>query len=131
MTALQELARALEAAAAAVRRLDAEGLVARGDAPPPPVAYTVASLAAALGRSPSTIRGWVEDGRLGARKVGRGWLIPADAVDRLFAGVQGRPGGRIAARPETRLPPRRPRASATADQPDLGAWRRLQTGGAP
>jgi len=43
-------------------------------------AYTVATLAAEVGRSERSIRGAIHRGELEAVKRGRGWVISADAV---------------------------------------------------
>jgi excisionase family DNA binding protein len=60
-------------------------LVDVGPAPPTsqePPAYTVASLAAALGVSPRVIRGAITRGDLQAAKRGGRWIISAAAVRR-------------------------------------------------
>ncbi len=133
VTPLQELARALEAAAQAVRRLDAEGLAGRSAATPMVEAFTVRTLAVALGRPASTIRGWIQQGAFPhSRKMGHAWAIPKTDVDRLFADSPRPPGPTIAGRADTRLPPRRIRARAAGGPPpDLGAWRNVMKGGAP
>lgn len=42
---------------------------------------TITEIARRIGANPATIRRWAVSGRIrGARKVGWGWLIPADAT---------------------------------------------------
>jgi excisionase family DNA binding protein len=65
---------------------------------PQPAAYTVASLAAALGRSERSIRGAIARGELDAVKRGRGWIISADAVAAWATADVSRPPQRRAAR---------------------------------
>ena len=48
--------------------------------------YTPATLAAELGRTPRAIRAAIARGELDAVKRGRGWVIPADAVERWAQG---------------------------------------------
>jgi excisionase family DNA binding protein len=45
-----------------------------------PAAYTPATLAAELGRSPRAIRAAIHRGELAATKRGQGWVISAEAV---------------------------------------------------
>lgn len=45
--------------------------------------YTLAEIAAALGKDPSTIRYWVRQGHLAAEKVGRRWLVRPTELSRL------------------------------------------------
>ena len=98
--------------------------------------HTVATLAAQLHRSASTVRGWLEEGRFpgayhlpasgkvskrGRPKVGA-WRIPQVALD-AFTGRPARQeaaGTTIGTRADTRPRPRRAR---NGDRADLGAWR--------
>jgi excisionase family DNA binding protein len=80
---VSELARALldELAADPVALERLRMLVApAAPAPAHQAAYTVASLAAELGRSERSIRSAIARGELSAVKRGRGWVISADAV---------------------------------------------------
>ena len=67
----------------------------------PAPAYTVATLAAELGRSERSIRGAIARGELEAVKRGRGYVIGADAVA-AWATTPASPTGR-----PRRPPPRR------------------------
>ena len=69
---------------------------------PERAAYTPATLAAELGRSPRAIRGAIARGELDAVKRGRGWVIGADAVERWAAASRGAARGRTSPRPERR-----------------------------
>jgi excisionase family DNA binding protein len=75
------------------------------------LAYTVASLAAALGVSPRAVRGAITRGELVAVKRGGRWIISADAV-RAWAQDDGTPRRVAARRPSTRRD--RPLGSAIA-----------------
>src|SRR5436190_489710 len=79
-----ELRARLRAAALEVADVLADVLAATVESGPPVSAvevYTVRTLAAALHRSSSTVRAWVQEGEFeGAVKVGKGWLVPAGAV---------------------------------------------------
>jgi hypothetical protein len=80
-----------------------------------PADATVADLAVRFGRSPSTIRGWLERGSIpGAyRFQNREWRVPAGALV-AFEALQ-RPNGAPVGKGEPR---------AFREQPvDLGAWR--------
>jgi excisionase family DNA binding protein len=73
--------------------------------------YTPATLAAELGRTPRAIRAAIARGELDAVKRGRGWVIPADAVER-WAATGGPRGPR--ARAPRRAPGRGPMGRALA-----------------
>lgn len=60
-----------------------------------PSVYTPATLAAELGRTPRAIRAAIARGELDAVKRGRGWVIPADAIERWASG----PGCKSIAQP--------------------------------
>ena len=62
--------------------LDIDPVSPTGDTTAAAVAYTPATLAAELGRSPKSIRGAIARGELEAAKRGRGWVIGAAAVER-------------------------------------------------
>ena len=82
-------------------------------APPRMVDLTIRDLSRAFGKSPSTVRAWVERGDFpGAYKLhGKQWRIPASAVD-AFQDRQ-----RVGARPRRR------------DGGRLSAWRSVQSPG--
>ncbi len=90
--------------------------------------YTVATLAAQLHRSASTVRGWLEAGRFpGAFKLPgdrahAAWRIPQAALDAFSASParQEAAGATIGAQTDTRGQPRRAR---NGGQANLGAWR--------
>ena len=46
--------------------------------------YTPQEVAEELRVTPQTIRNWIKDGTLEARKIGRKWLIPAAVFKRLL-----------------------------------------------
>ena len=54
-------------------------------------AYTPATLAAELGRSPRSIRGAIARGELAAVKRGRGWIVSAEAVERWASATKQSP----------------------------------------
>ena len=66
--------------------LEVEGQPFSGCEKSTAAAYTPATLAAELGRTPRAIRAAIARGELGAVKRGRGWVISADAVERWAAG---------------------------------------------
>jgi hypothetical protein len=66
---------------------------------PRPAAYTVASLAAELGRSERSIRAAIARGELQAVWRGRGYVIAADAVAAWARADVSRPPRRARARP--------------------------------
>jgi hypothetical protein len=82
---------------------------------PPPVDLTVADLAARFGRSPSTVRGWLERGMIAGayRFQGREWRVPAASLVTFEADQRS---------------PRTPRMISGTDHRrgtvDLSAWRR-------
>ena len=55
---------------------------------------TTAEAAARLGLAPATVRRQIEQGRIGARKVGRDWQVTPREVERYRAESLGRPGRR-------------------------------------
>jgi excisionase family DNA binding protein len=71
---------------------------------------TVIQVAERYGRAPSTVRGWIRDGRLNAYRLGREYRVDPEAIDEFDAGLRG------SARIEPRQQP--------SGEPDLGAWRR-------
>jgi excisionase family DNA binding protein len=77
---------------------------------------TTRELAERLHRAPSTIRGWLEEGRLpGAYKLnGRDWRVPAEAVETFLAGQRVRYASRSG-------------EDARTSPVDLSAWRREQS----
>jgi len=79
----------------------------------PAADLTVRELAEQLHRAPSTVRGWVEEGRLpGAYKLnGRDWRVPVEAMETFLASQRVR----YAARGREDAGPR---------PVDLSAWRR-------
>jgi excisionase family DNA binding protein len=50
----------------------------------PPEHYTTAEVAARLRIKPGSVAKKIERGQLPGIKVGKLWLIPRDAIDRLF-----------------------------------------------
>lgn len=84
---------------------------------------TIRELAARFGRSPSTIRWWIESNRFpGAYRLrGREWRVPAsgvaafEAAERVTAGEGG----------ADRKPPPVPATGGRPRRVDLGAWRRV------
>ncbi len=50
--------------------------------------YGVTDVAQEVGVTPATVRQWIRDGKLLARKVGREWLITEDAVRIFITGVE-------------------------------------------
>lgn len=90
-------------------------------APPRIVDLTIRDVARAFGKSPSTVRAWVERGDFaGAYKLhGKQWRIPASAVDafqdhqRTVAGPRRRDRGRLSAWRSVRSP-------GTASRPQSG-----------
>ncbi len=101
---------------------------------PAPDTYTVATLAALLHRSPSTVRAWVEAGLFpGAYKLPgdprrAAWRVPASAVEAFAA------RGRAASSPDAPgraisapvAPRHRPHLACDVEAPDLGAWRKVR-----
>jgi excisionase family DNA binding protein len=75
---------------------------------PPATAYTVATLAAQLGRSERAIRSAITRGELRAVRRGRGWVITAEAVADWCRSA-----------PTPVSLPARPRPRALGDQPGL------------
>jgi excisionase family DNA binding protein len=117
--------------AAAVQLADtlADFLTSAGNGAAAPAAvetYTVTTLAAALHRSPSTIRMWCERGELEASRVKGRWYIRRAAVDRLLDGPRAEEAPSRTIRPgaNNRAGPRRARAAGEA--PDLSEWRRVR-----
>jgi excisionase family DNA binding protein len=92
-----------------------ELLAAEGAAASPPADLTTRELAERLHRAPSTVRGWVEEGRLpGAYKLnGRDWRVPAGAVESFLAGQRVR---YVAQEPRD--------TPGTVPRVNLSAWRR-------
>lgn len=85
-------------------QLDASG-------PTLPADVGVSEVATALGRSESTVRSWIRDGRLpGAYRLGRCWRVPHDAL----CEIRSRPASAEGA-PEV------------GDTLRLDAWRRART----
>ena len=82
-------------------------------APPRIVDLTIRDVARAFGKSPSTVRAWVERGDFaGAYKLnGKQWRIPASAVDAFQNRQRGRAGRR------------------RRDRGRLSAWRSAQSPG--
>jgi len=95
--------------------------------------YTVATLAAQLHRSASTVRGWLEAGRFpGAYKLPgdrrhAAWRIPQAALDAFTTqpARQESAGAAIGVRHD---PQARPRRARNGDRADLGAWRKVGGG---
>lgn len=48
--------------------------------------YTILEAAKVLGVTPQTVRLYIKDGRLSARRIGRPYLISGDALKRLVTG---------------------------------------------
>jgi excisionase family DNA binding protein len=46
--------------------------------------YRVEQVAALMGVTPQTIRNWIREGRLKARRIGRPHLIPLDEIAKLL-----------------------------------------------
>jgi len=129
---LQALASSLAEASAAAARLAYCWPAKNGPSSAAPTLFSVAQLAAHLGRSRSAVREWCEQGRFGAAAFklnGRDWRIPAAAVlafterQRRPSPRQDAPSAKISPRPATRIHPRRARGG---DDMDLGAWRKVR-----
>ena len=71
-----------------------------------PQAYTPVTLGEVLGRSPRSVRDAIRRGELDAIKRGRGWIIPAAAVDR-YAGLDRYAEATGARLTDGHAPPRR------------------------
>ena len=80
---------------------------------------SIADVARKFGRSASTVRGWLEDGRLpGAYKLrGRSWRIPPAALDAFLEDQQGGPTS----------PPQPGPALRLKRGQSLGDWRKSKT----
>lgn len=63
---------------------------------------TLAEAGALLGVSPATLRSQVRNGRLGARLIGKTWVVTPREVERYRAESLGRPGRRHATAPIAR-----------------------------
>jgi excisionase family DNA binding protein len=75
--------------------------------------FTIRQIAERFGRQPSTVRGWVESGRLrGYRFAGREWRVSQEALREFEAGERQRGTGRAGPKPGRSHPV------------DLSAWRR-------
>lgn len=48
-----------------------------------PIAVSARDAAELLGAAPSTVRFWCQTGILPARKIGKGWVVRRDELDRL------------------------------------------------
>jgi excisionase family DNA binding protein len=80
----------------------------------PTADYTVRQLAERFGRRPSTVRAWLESGRLrGYRFAGREWRTSAEALREFEEAERQRGTGEAGSKP--------PRSRRHAV--DLGAWR--------
>ena len=110
-------------------QLAAAGGDIAADGPGREQVFTVNTLAAALHRSPSTIRGWCEKGELTASRVKGRWFIKHEAVERLLDGPQPNAESvsrrAIAPGANNRAGSRRARASGAPDV-DLGAWKTVR-----
>ncbi len=52
-----------------------------------PIAVSARDAAELLGAAPSTVRFWCQTGILPARKIGKGWVVRRDELDKLTRAV--------------------------------------------
>lgn len=107
--------------------LDAEGAETLPSPPAVPVDLTAEEVARLLHRKPSTIRGWLGEGKIPSAYLfqNREWRIPREALERFL--VEQRKGtdhaSAVTATTVRRSTPRRQKAV------DLGAWRKVRAAG--